>query len=148
MNLTVAPSVDEPAWVAGLGKWMRRDWHHFASLTTPHHCSRHALVHQFKDKFVRRLARSAQHSIGWFYVIEESADLRPHIHALLWRTSGLPIRRLRGAWDLGITDVVRYDPSRGAAYYMVKTFRSPWTWATGRDCDWDIAAPPLPPLSI
>jgi hypothetical protein len=137
MSLPAAAAGEHQAALA-LAQWMRSyDWHHYVTLTTARFHSRDALCVAFKSGYVRRLAREAQRRIGWWFVLEDSADGRPHVHALLWGTDVLAECQLHRAWPAGRCHVVAYDPSRGAAHYMVKTF-----W---RELDWDCSRI-LPPL--
>ena len=119
---------DELHAALALAQWMRREWHHFVTLTTARSYSRQSLDKAFQSGFVRRVARVAQRKIGWWYVIEDSADFRPHVHALLWGTRALTAHQLRRAWPPGRCDIRAYDPSGRAAHYMVKSFRGGLEW--------------------
>jgi hypothetical protein len=70
--------------------------------------------------WLRNLARNAQRSTSWFYVVEPTAAGHLHVHALVWAAGRLTGGDLERAWRWGMTHVRRYDPAQGAALYVTK----------------------------
>jgi hypothetical protein len=99
-----------------------RQWAFVVTLTTRFEMGADTCLRIFKEGYIRRLAAIAGHPVPYFVVIEGgTADQQGHIHALVAGVEDLPVWRLRWAWKKGFTHVRRYDPSRGAAYYVSKT---------------------------
>jgi hypothetical protein len=87
---------------------------------------------------VRRLERVAQRRLDWFLVVERSAGFA-HVHALISGADDLALNRLQRAWKLGFTRVERYDPQRGAAFYLTKGFDDSGRPESGRTDDYDLS---------
>ena len=101
-------------------------WSHWVTLTPRFpDCHPRRLVEAFKDRFIRKLAKAAQHPVTWFYVMERSQGRVYHLHALLGGTETLSAERVRQSWELGISQVARYSPFGGASRYLVKTLWQP-----------------------
>lgn len=90
------------------------------------------------DGWLRRCARNAQEKLACFYSIERSAKDVLHIHALIAGTGRLTISQLQGDWTTGHGRITRYNPYRGAAWYVAKDVWDDSAW-------WDISRF-LPPL--
>jgi hypothetical protein len=96
------------------------EWDHAVHLTTRKPMSERRLVREFLNGFIRRLARSAQRCIPYFYAVELQVGGFPHIHALVAGTASLSPREVAARWSQGFTRIVRYTPARGAAFYVSK----------------------------
>ena len=102
------------------GAWLGQfQWDHFVTLTFAYQSSEQSAVRQFK-RWIRRLDQRAQQKVSWFYVVERFASGAYHLHALVHGTASLETSALRKAWRCGRPDVSRYDPQRGATYYVTK----------------------------
>ena len=84
-----------------------------------------AVERHFKRKFIRRLEQVAQRRVDWVSVIERSPGGVFHIHAVLAGTADTAIDRVQKCWTLGIVEAERYDPTRGAAWYLSKQYGQP-----------------------
>jgi hypothetical protein len=91
-------------------------WDHAVHPTTRKPMSERAIVGEFLNGFIRRLARSAQRCIPYFYAVELDVGRFPHLHALLAGTASLSTREVAAQWDQGYTRIVRYSHTRGAAF--------------------------------
>jgi hypothetical protein len=112
-----AKSIAEP-W----GNWLSEyAWDHFVTLTTRDSVSEQRLKMEFVNCFVRRLDQVAQQQTGYFYAVECTTTGHSHLHALTWCGGKLTCEQIKRAWKLGRRQVVPYDPSRRAAYYVTKT---------------------------
>lgn len=105
-----------PAWEELLGRY---EWSHFVSLTDRNGGTVNGLKRAFEQRFIRRLAFRARNRIPYFVVIETNNTL-PHVHALLGGTAHVSNEDVRGCWDRGWTAASRYDCKRGAARYLTK----------------------------
>ena len=102
------------------GDWLgQTQWHHFATLTFRYRASEQSAVKQFM-RWIRYLERRAQQRVDWFYAVERFASGAYHLHTLVHGTSSLEASALRKAWQCGRADASRYDPQRGATYYVTK----------------------------
>lgn len=112
----------------------RYEWDHFVTLTTRNALAADGLMRAMKNRFLRCLARKAQKSLTWFYVVEGGEPLggHHHLHALVQGTGGLTTRAIERSWPLGFTRVVRYSQRRGAAWYVAMHLRNP-------AADWDLS---------
>lgn len=123
------------------------EWDHFFTLTTEQPMSPDALGKALRQRFVRCLTRKAGRPLAWFFAAEGRASGHHHLHGLIYGTSLLTIRAIELSWPLGYTRILKYDPSRGAARYVVKDLKA-------RHDDWDVSrrlppkrmAGPHPPL--
>ena len=104
-------------WGAFLSEF---NWSHFVTLTTRHAVGRDCLVREFKDVFIRRLAFESLASVPWFYAVECTAAGHPHLHALVSAAPTLTSADVERCWGLGYARAGRYNPARGAAYYLTK----------------------------
>ncbi len=102
------------------------EWSHFVTLTTRTPRSQERILRVFEQRFVRPLARVTQTKIPYFYVVESvlPAGGFPHIHALLGSTEPLPNRLIEKTWTEGFSRVTKYDPRKGAAWYLTKSIES------------------------
>jgi hypothetical protein len=99
-------------------------WTLFATLTTRYPLTEARLVSAF-DVWMRKLARVAQGPPAWQRSIEPHAcGNHLHIHCLVWVPPCVIPSTAKGLWRLGRADVERFDPNRGAAYYIGKTYLS------------------------
>lgn len=96
-------------------------WDYFVTLSTGLPSTRNAIERHFQDRFIRRLARSAQQHIAWFYVGETGARGREHAHALLWTGGEIAARLIEGAWRIGKVTVAPFQPELGGSHYLAKT---------------------------
>lgn len=103
----------------------RYKWSLFATLTTRYPIQEERLVLEHL-KWIRRLEREAQGAAGWMRCIEHHACGRHlHIHCLVWVPPCVIPSTARGLWKhLGKAHVERYDPAKGAAYYVGKTYKA------------------------
>lgn len=77
------------------------------------------------DVWIRQLARVAQGAPAWQRSIEHHAcGNHLHIHSLVWVPPCVIPSTAKDLWTLGRADVERFDPNRGAAYYIGKTYLS------------------------
>ncbi len=99
-------------------------WTLFATLTTRAPMSEARIVNAF-DIWIRKLARVAQGPPAWLRSIEHHAcGNHLHIHTLIWMPPCVTPSTAQALWTLGRADVERFDPAKGAAYYVGKTFHS------------------------
>jgi hypothetical protein len=101
-------------------------WDHFVTLTTRRPLSNERIAHIFKDRFIRKLAFAAGGPIPYFYVVEGgwSTGGYPHVHALISGSKAISNNGVRRVWREGISDARRYEPARGAAYYVTQEIMS------------------------
>ena len=120
-----------------LGVWLARGfvWHHFTTLTFAFPRSEERALTDFR-RWLRRLEQRAKHGVGWFAALERGAAGRLHLHVLTAHTDHLESKALEKAWPCGRVDAARYDPARGAAYYLTKDIG-----AESVDLTHDIAPP-------
>ena len=102
-------------------------WDHVATLTFRFGRPGGA-IRELHDRWLRRLARNAQHSIPAFYGLERGTGGRLHLHVLTAGTAALTLAELRQAWKAGVSEVKRYDPARGAAWYVTKGVLARCEW--------------------
>ena len=101
---------------------MQYQWTLFATLTTRFPMTEARLINAY-DSWIRRLARVAQGPPAWLRSIEHHAcGNHLHIHCLLWVPPCVTPSTAKSLWALGKADVERFDPNRGAAYYVGKTY--------------------------
>lgn len=93
-------------------------WTYFVTLTTRSASSADSLLRSFR-RYERSLQRIAQQRVGYFVAIERTTVGHVHAHALFDGPSGLE-DHLAKRWLAGRTQVLKYDPARGAAYYVTK----------------------------
>ena len=106
------------------GKWIDEIlWDHFCTLTFHYGATIDGAKRQFL-KFIRRLDSRAQMAVEWFMVIERGPGGAVHVHALLRATDQLENRTITEQWPNGRTDIRKYDPARGGAYYVTKQIAS------------------------
>jgi len=109
------------------------EWDCFGSLTFKEPQSSEGAARRFAG-WVRRLEQRSRGEVHWFYVIEATARDFAHIHCLARTRRPISVVDMRTAWaGDGYADIVRYDPQRGARYYLVKEA------GTSRLLDWDIS---------
>ncbi len=103
---------------------MRYEWTLFATLTTRYPRTEARLVSDF-DLWIRKLARVAQGAPAWQRSIEPHAcGNHLHIHCLVWVPPCVIPSTAKDLWTHGRADVERFDPNRGAAYYIGKNYLS------------------------
>ena len=103
-----------------LGKWLGRfSWDHFATFTFTYQPAQETALQHLK-RLIRRLEQRAQGPVKWFYVLEVGGAGVRHLHVLLEGTRMLTGEAVRQAWSWGRKHVSRYDPRRGATYYVTK----------------------------
>lgn len=97
-------------------------WDFFVTLTTSTPLTAEAVDRAVRHGFVRSLTQKAQRSVSYFYGIEggEPVGGFHHVHALVFTGGILDVRSVARSWRRGFTDVRRYDPRRGAAWYVSK----------------------------
>jgi hypothetical protein len=105
------------AWTAFLAG---STWHHVATLTTRIPYSEAALGAELRDRFIRRLARMAGHSVAWFAATELTYAGCPHLHVLLGGTARLKTEQLTWAWKAGHSRITVLRSRRAAARYVAK----------------------------
>ncbi|MDB4912583.1 MAG: hypothetical protein JWM95_227 [Gemmatimonadetes bacterium] len=106
------------------------NWAHVCTLTPKvHDCTPRSLAREFERGFIRRLERSAQRRVCWVRALERSPGGIFHLHALVAGTQCLQEKAIERKWKLGLAHVRRYDRTRGAAWYIVKSYgdeRATW----------------------
>ena len=107
------------------GEWLAREfiWHHVVTATFASPPTEPAALFQLR-RWLRRLEQRANHAVGWFAALERGAAGRLHFHVLTVHTDHLEPTALENAWPCGRVDAARYDPARGAAYYLTKGLAS------------------------
>lgn len=109
------------------------EWDWFGSLSFRQPQTPEAAQRRFAG-WVRRVEQRSCGAVNWFYVIENSPAGLAHVHCLAKTHRSISVSDMRGAWSLnGFADIVRYDPSRGARFYLVKEV------GTARLLDWDLS---------
>jgi hypothetical protein len=105
------------------------DWDHWLTLTprSPD-CRPSRLERCFECRFIRKMEQAAQHRVSWVNAIEVGPGGVFHIHALLAGTAHLSPAYIGDKWELGRADVERYDSTRGAAWYLSKTYGKEEHW--------------------
>lgn len=104
-------------------------------------CSRSAegVRRAFRNELIRYAEKVSRSRVAFAYTVEQGVGGdNPHIHALLFVPETMEGDRLSRAWRHGRATAERYDPTRGAAFYLSKTF-----WRTG--ADWDVSRTFPPP---
>src|SRR5947209_6791548 len=86
-----------------------------------------SLVPGRAQRWLRWLEHSAQGRVEYFWVMEGLTHGRPHVHALLGGPSHLTSDDVAAAWRCGCSRVRRYEPKRGAAFYVAKCVGRPET---------------------
>jgi hypothetical protein len=95
----------------------------------------------FRNEFVRYAEKVSGARVPFAYAVERGVGGdNPHIHALLCIHGAMRIERLSGAWRHGRVTIEAYDPARGAASYLSKTFGH-------LGAEWDISST-LPPTQL
>jgi hypothetical protein len=89
------------------------DWDYFATLTHRLDASAEQFDRAFRHKFVRRLSRTSQGPVGWFFVVEESPKTKAHIHALIQTATPTTVDQVGHAWTDGFAQVRNYNSSFG-----------------------------------
>jgi hypothetical protein len=116
-------------------------WDHWLTLTPRHlDCSPEKLAREFRDRFIRRLARAAGCRIHWFYAMERSFAGVFHLHVLVHGTGKMTTEAVQQLWRIGFSKVQRYCASLGACWYLSKTFDD-------SNCQWvthEVSASPAP----
>jgi hypothetical protein len=103
------------------GEWLKQYiWHHYVTLTCSDPRRSEAAAHAQFRRWIRCVEQRAQRAIGWFVALERGAGGLIHHHVLTVGTDELDGQALAAAWPLGLVDAPRYDPARGAAYYLGK----------------------------
>ena len=95
------------------------DSSHYLTLTSRSQRTPEQLMTDFK-KYIRSLERVAQNAVYWFVAGEEAIGGWGHLHALTAGTGSLRTKTLERQWRSGFSRARRFDPARGAAYYVVK----------------------------
>ena len=109
------------------------EWDWFGSLTFKEPQSPEGAARRFAG-WVRRLEQRSRGAVHWFHVIEATTRDFAHIHCLATTRRPISVADIRTAWaGDGYADIVRYDPQRGARYYLVKAA------GTSRFLDWDVS---------
>jgi hypothetical protein len=105
------------------GGWLSRfPWHHFATLTYRVGLVVPGCPQRLFNKWTRHLERRCQKPVQSVVVIEQgSFGGLIHQHALLHGTADLNTEALEKSWLNGYAHVRRYDPAKGAAYYLTKS---------------------------
>jgi hypothetical protein len=94
-------------------------WDHFVTLTFASPVAQEAALRRLR-RTVRRLEQRARHPVHWFFALERGGEGLLHLHVLLRGTAGLDQGALKGACEWGRKHVTRYDPRKGATYYVTK----------------------------
>jgi len=111
----------------------RHRWDHAVTLTTRYALGRRQFSEAIEQRYVRRLARTAQHRIAWFAVFEPTMAGQWHSHLLLGGTQGLPQRKIQRAWTDGFTSVdTLLDPCPAIRYAIKYIDRDPDSFALSR----------------
>ena len=105
------------AWIDFLSTF---EWHYYVSLTHRNERTLSQIEAAVRSSFLRRLSRTAQGPLGWFFAIEHHHASRAHAHALIHSPRSLILDQVARAWKFGFADVRHYDRSRGAGAYVTK----------------------------
>lgn len=99
----------------------RYDWTHFCTFTSDNpFLKTQALTGYFEKTFIPRLENRIERPVSWFWVTEWSPGIgRLHLHALL-AADGANEAHVVREWNKGNAKVERFDPARGASYYVSK----------------------------
>jgi hypothetical protein len=117
------------------------EWDHIVTLTYKFPRTPERIQRDVEAGWIRRCERNAQRPVAWFYAIERGAAGLLHVHALIWGTARLTPKQLDRAWrsdwqsrgrKLGRTQIDRYDPSAGGAWYASKDVCERALW-------WDVS---------
>jgi hypothetical protein len=101
------------AWGAHLGTFA---WAHVVHLTYQWEVTPEQAFRDFRDRFIRRVAKSARRPLQWFVAVERAAGGRAvHMHALIAGTEELLIAQLQRSSRAGNIVVQPYDQTRAAA---------------------------------
>jgi hypothetical protein len=103
------------------GAFLDRRWDHFVTLTSRRDATGVEFERWLRQQFIRALAQHAQQSVSFFAVVEGNPWLQHvHLHALLAGTAQLEVDAIEAKWIHGDAKALRYDPGRGARYYVTK----------------------------
>lgn len=99
---------------------MGYQWTLFGTLTTRFPIREPQLITEFM-RWIRKIDRHAQGAVNWHYAIEpHSCGTHLHLHFLLNAPPCISPTIASALWKLGRVDAERFDPNRGAAYYISK----------------------------
>ena len=104
----------ETAWGDLLDVWT---WTHFATLTFARPVGEEGARLEF-GRWIRRLQQRSRGKVGRFYAAERGSGGLLHLHALI--EASLPPEAAQAAWLAGRAEVVPYDRTRGARFYVTK----------------------------
>jgi hypothetical protein len=109
------------------GCWLNdHAWDFFATLSFREPMRQSDADRLFRSVWIRRLDWHAKQANAWAQVTSsDEAEIRVHIHALVDSRGRLSSRILESAWSFGHTRIVRFDPQRGAAFYLANHLRDP-----------------------
>ncbi len=132
------------------GKWWSGFmWDHFVTLTVDPHGGRRVgragrcprtpagVAKAMQNEFHRLLTKLVGGRVPFVGVIGLGAGDNPHAHLLTYGTAAIPLDRMARGWRHGRVTVERYDPMKGAAYYLAKHI--------GEEANWEMSKT-LPPL--
>jgi hypothetical protein len=123
---------DEEAMPRQIAEFLRRyPWSYFCTLTTRGRRGAAFLRKKF-ERWTRYVGGAARRRIHWFMVLERGVLGRLHLHALIGGADAAAAATLERLWHEGQSRISRYDPQRGAAYYVSKHINR-------ADGDWDIS---------
>lgn len=90
-------------------------WDYFITLTWAQPIFSPVAAHHVWG-YLRRLRRTNRHRFEFICVVEDHQRGSPHAHILTTGLSKLAVRKV--SWQQGRSTHVRYDPRRGAAWYL------------------------------
>lgn len=99
-------------------------WDYMVTLTPSRAIHQEQQFRHFERVFIRRLSKSTQRPISWFYAAERGLSGRIHAHALLWADGKIRVECVQPAWRIGLVDVKRFRPEQMGAFYVSKSIDS------------------------
>ena len=120
------------------GRWWNEfTWDHFITLTVDPRrrtgsgraggCPRtmDGIARTIRHEFHRLLTKLTGGRVPFVSVVGMGAGYNPHGHMLTYGTAAIPLERLERGWRHGRITVERYQPHRGAPYYLAKHLLEP-----------------------
>lgn len=115
-----------------LGGWLgKKPWTHFVTMTFAKPVTWISAVRQI-GRFLKAMVMVK----AWVWFVEKGRGTgRVHCHALVRVDPKLSKKGFARAWNRGRAEVEDYDPDRGAAFYLAKSY------GENADVEWDIHLP-------
>jgi hypothetical protein len=139
---TVTHSDDEillrRAAARATGDWLYAHvWEFFASLSFRVPVSERDAGRLFEKVWIRRLDWHARRATAWARITTGGdTSTRIHVHALIDARGHVSGDLLQSAWEFGNSRILRYDRSKGAAFYIGRHLRDSTALLTLSSCRW------------